>query len=70
MADDLETPISTMAVRLSNSSARVAVYEFEDVIIFLKPGARFQGAFTGSENPPKSTGTMADWPDLTPETKA
>lgn len=70
MADDLETPISTMAVRLSNSSARVVLYEYDDVIIFLKPGARLQGVFTGSENPPKSTGTMAEWPDLTPETKA
>ena len=70
MADDPEAPISTMAVRLANNTQRVVLYEYEEVIVFLKPGARLQGVFTGSENPPKSTGTMADWPDLTPETKA
>lgn len=67
MADDLDTPISDMAVRLSNSTQLVVLYEFDDVIIFLKPGAKLQGVFTGSENPPKSTGTMTEWPDLTPQ---
>ena len=43
MADDLDTPISTMAVRLSNSTQRVVLYEYDDVIVFLKPGARLQG---------------------------
>ena len=66
MSDDINTPISGMAVRLANSTQKVALYEFEDVIIFLKPGAKLQGVFTGSENPPKSTGTMPEWPDLTP----
>ena len=52
MADDLDTPISTMAVRLANNTQRVVLYEYEDVIVFLKPGSRLHGGFTGSVNPP------------------
>lgn len=66
MADALNPPISTMAIEVANSSELVAIYEYDDVIIFLKPGARLRGVFTGSDKAPKSTGTMTEWPDLTP----
>ncbi|WP_122467728.1 MULTISPECIES: hypothetical protein [Brevundimonas] len=70
MTDAQKTPLKPLpdtGVSLSNSSASVAIYEYDDVLVFLKPGAQMQAVFTGSEKPPTSTGTVPDWPKLTPK---
>lgn len=67
---DAKTPLAPLpntGVSLSNSSHLTAIYEYDDVLIFLKPGAQMQAVFTGSDKAPTSTGTVPEWPKLTPK---
>lgn len=60
-------PLPEVGVQLANSGRTTAIYEYEHVLVFLKPGAQMQAVFTGSEHAPKSTGTVPEWPTLTPK---